>query len=98
MSVQTGQVQSVVHRLGNLALLTRKKNSQASNWDFERKKDSYFRRGGVSPFVLTTQVIDANQWSPTVVGARQIQLMGLLESHWRLSNRMSADDWLLKNL
>ena len=89
---------SVVHRLGNLALLTRKKNSQASNWDFEREKDSYFRRGGVSPFVLTTQVIDANQWSPTVVGARQIQLMGLLESHWRLSNRMSADDWLLKNL
>ena len=32
-----------VHRLGNLALLTRKKNSSASNWDFERKKDEIGR-------------------------------------------------------
>ncbi|MCC8953551.1 HNH endonuclease [Bradyrhizobium sp. Pear77] len=28
----------IVHSLGNLALLTRKKNASASNWDFDRKK------------------------------------------------------------
>jgi hypothetical protein len=87
-----------VHRIGNLALLTRKKNSQASNWDFDRKKDSYFRRDGVSPFVLTTQVIDEAEWLPSVVNARQSRLVGVLENHWRLRNRMSPSDWLLKSL
>lgn len=87
-----------VHRLGNLALLSRKKNSQASNWDFDRKKDTYFRRGGVSPFALTTQVIDAPKWSQDVVNERQAKLMTILENHWRLGNRMSESDWLLKNL
>jgi hypothetical protein len=87
-----------VHRLGNLALLTRRKNSQASNWDFDRKKDSYFRRDGVSPFVLTTQVIDEAQWLPSVVTARQTKLMAIYEKHWRLNNRMSASEWLLQNL
>jgi hypothetical protein len=87
-----------VHRIGNLALLTRKKNSQASNWEFDRKKDSYFRRGGVSPFVLTTQVIDKKEWLPSVVSARQAQLMDMLEKHWRLSERMTESDWLLKCL
>ena len=86
-----------VHRLGNLALLTRRKNAQASNWDFDRKKDSYFRREGVSPFVLTTQVIDETTWVPAVLAARQNKLMGILEKHWRLNKRMSSSDWLLKN-
>lgn len=87
-----------VHRLGNLALLTRRKNAQASNWDFDRKKDFYFRRDGVSPFVLTTQVIDEAQWLPSVVDERQVKLMNVFERHWRLSKRMSASDWLLANL
>ena len=46
-----------VHKLGNLALLTRKKNSSARNYEFEKKKTAYFARGGISPFVLTTQVL-----------------------------------------
>jgi len=94
---QTARIDAV-HRLGNLALLTRRKNSQASNWDFDRKKDSYFRRDGVSPFVLTTQVIDEAKWLPSVVTARQTKLMAIYEKHWRLSNRMSASEWLLQNI
>lgn len=39
-----------VHRLGNLVLLSRRKNAQAGNFDFERKKNEYFARGGSSPF------------------------------------------------
>lgn len=52
-----------VHRLGNLALLSRRKNSQASNFDFDRKKEEYFKRGGVSPFPLTTQVLNKEEWT-----------------------------------
>ncbi|HXC40262.1 MAG TPA: DUF262 domain-containing HNH endonuclease family protein [Burkholderiales bacterium] len=88
----------IVHRIGNLALLTRKKNGQASNWDFDRKKDSYFRREGISPFVLTTQVLNTLEWSPEVVEQRQKALIQLLDAHWRLEKRKSEADWLVENL
>ena len=79
--------QAVVHSLGNLALLTRKKNSAARNYDFEKKKTAYFARGGISPFVLTTQVLRHSTWTPSVVESRQSELMEKLETHWRLEGR-----------
>lgn len=72
------------HRLGNLALLTRKKNSSASNYEFQRKKDAYFTNGGVSPFPLTTQVLQNPEWNVSVVKARQEALLSTLKAHWRL--------------
>ena len=47
--------QKWVHKLGNLTLLSRKKNSSASNYEFERKKTVYFTKGGICAFALTTQ-------------------------------------------
>ncbi len=81
-----------VHRLGNLALLTRKKNSAASNWDFDRKKTAYFMKGGVSPFALTTQVLGKDKWTTEVLEKRQLELLGRLESHWRLEGRTTVPD------
>lgn len=81
---------AIVHTLGNLALLTRKKNSAARNFDFEKKKTAYFARGGVSPFVLTTQVLRNSEWTPQVVADRQVELMAKLEGHWRLQNRKQS--------
>jgi hypothetical protein len=78
-----------VHKLGNLALLTRKKNSAASNYEFDKKKQSYFAHGGVSPFVLTTQVLGKNEWTPVIVAARQKELLAILEKHWQLQNRIN---------
>lgn len=89
---------NMVHRLGNLALLTRKKNSSASNWDFDKKKHAYFKRGGVSPFVLTTQVLDVDAWLPSFVETRQQNLLSVLEAHWRLGGRMTDSEWLLSSL
>jgi hypothetical protein len=76
--------ESVVHRLGNLALLTRKKNSSASNYEFDKKKSSYFAKGGVSPFTITTQVLAEKDWTLTVVNRRQKELLGKLKALWRL--------------
>lgn len=73
-----------VHRLGNLLLLNRKKNSSARNYEFDRKKNSYFTKGGVSPFPLTTQAISENEWTPEVVAKRQKQLLETLKDVWRL--------------
>ncbi len=74
-----------VHRLGNLVLLTRDKNSDASNYDFARKKKTYFTSyNGVTPYALTTQVLKEEVWTPEVVERRQRELIGKLRELWRL--------------
>jgi|GEM_PF-57966 len=78
-----------VHRLGNLALLTRKKNSAANNYDFDRKKAAYFTKGGVSPFALTTQVLQHATWTLDAMEEREQQLLATFETHWRLHDRQS---------
>ena len=74
-----------VNRLGNLVLLSRGKNMRAENFDFELKKQKYFMTsGGVSPFVLTTQVLQYREWTPTIIERRQDELVGALKSLWKL--------------
>lgn len=74
-----------VHRLGNLVLLSRAKNSLANNYDFERKKRVYFAGPrGISPFALTTQVVRETEWTPEVVERRQRELIAKLRDLWKL--------------
>lgn len=74
-----------VHRLANLVPLNKRRNSQAQNYDFDRKKDAYFRgRSGVSSYTLTTQVLNESEWTPEVVSNRQNELLGLLTDKWEL--------------
>lgn len=74
-----------VHKIGNLVLLTRSKNSQAKNYDFNKKKTSYFQsKKGVTTFALTTQVIRENEWTPEILKKRQKQLIDLLKKEWDL--------------
>lgn len=74
-----------VHKVGNLLLLSRKKNSSAQNYDFAKKKQKYFEsKSGVSTFAITTSVLDKNEWTPESVEVRQKELMNLLISGWRL--------------
>ena len=81
-----------VHRLGNLTLLSRSKNSAASNFDFEKKKTAYFTKGGVSSFALTTQVLQHSTWTVDVMQQRQDVMLSAMETHWRLQNRQSKAD------
>ena len=76
---------TLIHRLGNLVLLSRRKNASASNYEFDDKKTKYFGgKGGVSPFALTTQVLREPVWTPGVVERRQRELLGKLADLWRL--------------
>lgn len=73
------------HKLGNLVLLTRKKNSQAKNFDFNKKKMDYFKSSnGVTSFALTSQVVQEVMWTPDVINRRQQQLVQLLIKDWQL--------------
>jgi hypothetical protein len=78
--------------------LTRKKNSAANNYDFDRKKSAYFAKGGVSPFALTTQVLGRAEWTATELEDRQTQLMELLEQEWRLEDRESPQATIARKL
>lgn len=78
-----------VHKLGNLALLSRKKNSSASNRDFDWKKSAYFTKGGSTAFALTTQVLQFSDWTADVMQQRQNAMLAKLEAHWRLQDRKS---------
>jgi hypothetical protein len=74
------------HRLANLVPLDRNKNSSASNYDFAKKKDAYFRgKGTASPFVLTQEVRSEGSWTPALLIDRQKRLVGVLKTHWNLA-------------
>lgn len=78
------QREAWTHRLGNLVLLSKRKNSQAQNFDFERKKREYFQRQGISPFAITTEVLNEKEWSLEALEERQKRLMETLSRVWRL--------------
>ena len=73
------------HKLANLALLSRQKNTQAQNFDFERKKCEYFQKRDVATFALTSQVLSEPEWAPQVLERRQRDLLGRLKAEWRLA-------------
>ena len=74
------------NRLSNLVLLARKKNSQAQNFEFDVKKQKYFTTAkGISPFVLTTQVLGEKEWTTAVQDKRQKELVATLKTTWALA-------------
>lgn len=74
------------HRLGNLVLLNRAKNSEAQNYDFAKKKANYFGGAhGSAVFALTTQVLAEEEWTPDVVQRRHDDLLSVLHKEWELN-------------
>lgn len=79
-----------LHRLGNLVLLDRRKNSAASNWDLDKKKTKYFAEGNASPFPLTQQVLKRKKWKPKHIESRQEKILVTLADTWDLSKELEA--------
>jgi hypothetical protein len=74
------------HRLGNLVLLNRTKNSEAQNYDFDVKKAKYFMSNkGAALFALTAQVLGHEAWTPEVVATRHAELEQRLIAEWDLA-------------
>ncbi|MEI8250789.1 MAG: DUF262 domain-containing HNH endonuclease family protein [Synechococcus sp. ELA057] len=78
------------NKLGNLVLLSKRKNSQAKNYDFETKKKTYFSdskdgAGHVTTFPTTTNVLRVKgRWTPRVVSENQDNYIQVLTRVWRL--------------
>lgn len=69
-----------VRKLGNLALLLAKSNSDLGSGDFKSKLTVYKE----SPYVLTRQISDAKSWGPTQIRERQKGLADLALKAWPL--------------
>jgi hypothetical protein len=77
--------EQTVHRLGNLALLNRRQNSAALNWEFEKKKEKYYqRKTGGSPFQITSRVLKETEWTPAVFERHQTETVAMLKEIWDL--------------
>ena len=87
------QHQLWVHRLGNLALLSRKRTARPATGDFSWKKSAYFTKGGSTAFALTTQVLQFSDWTAAVMQQRQDEMLAKLEAHWRLQGRKARPPW-----
>lgn len=75
-----------VHRIANLVPLTRRKNSEAQNFDFDIKKSKYFYSSkGTSSYALTSQVLSVQNWTKDIVVERQKSLMGVFITNWELN-------------
>lgn len=75
-----------VHRLGNLVLLSHRKNSQANNYDFKDKKEKYFvGAGGAAPFVITMKVVSEPVWTIDTLERRQAEAVATLAALWDLA-------------
>ncbi|MBR6446227.1 MAG: DUF262 domain-containing protein [Prevotella sp.] len=75
-----------LHKIANLVPLARRVNSAAQNYDFDEKKDKYFRnsRTGTTSYNLTTQVLAEPIWSEIVVEKRQKELLDIFKEKWEL--------------
>jgi hypothetical protein len=67
-------------RLGNLALLQAKNNSDLRSAPFKTKKKTYAQ----SPYVLTSQIAKVSDWSPSQIVLRQKGLADLALVAWPL--------------
>ncbi|MGU3384410.1 DUF262 domain-containing protein [Methylobacterium sp. D53M] len=75
-----------VHRLANLVPLNKKRNSAASNFDFKKKCNAYFKgTSNVSSYALTSQVIGMDDWGPKELRARQKELVDIMMLGWGLA-------------
>jgi hypothetical protein len=75
-----------VHRIGNLVLLSRRKNSEASNLGFAEKKDKYFRskKTKIADFAITMDVLREEKWTPEILAKRQQDSLETLRRAWSL--------------
>ena len=74
-----------VHKIGNMLPLAKRKNSQAQNYNYDLKKEKYFRsKTGVTAYALTTQVLTYSEWKPDTVKERQELLIKIYRKNWDL--------------
>ena len=79
--------------LGNLVLLTRKKNIQAYNYDFEYKKTKYFKQDEANSLAITNQVVSESKWTLKKLHKRSQRLIKMLARKWEFDSSI-YESWM----
>ncbi len=74
-----------LHKIANLVPLTKRHNSEAQNYEFDIKKEKYFKgKSGTTSYALTTQVLNYQKWTPEIISKRQEELLAAFQNGWNL--------------
>ncbi|GAG12459.1 unnamed protein product, partial [marine sediment metagenome] len=70
-------------KIGNLVLISRRKNSSQGQSDFELKKKKYFENN-IELFRNSVRVLTNNsKWSPIELNANHVNVIAKIENHYR---------------
>ena len=73
-----------VHCLGNLVLLSSKKNLKAQNFDFNRKKDIFREQNNIVSFDTTKEILEIEDWDVDVITSRQKKMIEKAIALWEI--------------
>jgi len=80
------EIRELVHKIGNLILMSRRKNSSQGNRDFIYKKNKYFK-GRIDLFRHSAEVILNNEkWTPIEIKNNQDKIVKKLMVHYSKNN------------
>ncbi|MCI7790696.1 MAG: HNH endonuclease family protein, partial [Lachnospiraceae bacterium] len=68
------------NKICNLVLLSKKKNSSASNYDFEDKKKKYLE-GRITDLGRSQKILSESSWNPKVLNERQEKILDILKKN-----------------
>jgi len=71
-----------VHKLGNLALLSGRKNYRAQHFSFDRKKNIYQEKLKRVSFDITKEICDQGEWTVKAIEDRHRKLLQLAQDTW----------------
>lgn len=69
------EIDKWTNSLANLTLLSMRKNIQALNYDFEKKKEAYQSDNVISSFVITQNIINEQKWDIEILEKREKKLL-----------------------
>lgn len=72
------------HRLGNLVLISRKKNTGQGRLDFKEKKTKYFKNS-IETFPHSLKIMQEPSWKLHDLKTNHEELIGLLKEHYGIS-------------
>ena len=78
------QRQKWTDRLGNLVLITKRKNSSLGNRDFDEKKSQYFD-GRIDTCPNSLRVLNNDQWTPVELEANHDSVLAKLREHYKFN-------------
>ncbi|MCD6417469.1 HNH endonuclease, partial [bacterium] len=72
------EIEQYKHKMGNLVLLNRRRNSSLSNLDFDKKKERYFK-GSMSTFPSINNIMHKTEWRKEDIENRTNNMLKSIE-------------------